>query len=54
LRINERAAKRQPGSFGFKRVVAEWVAKTQSSVADDADLDEAALAGVQAASIFNT
>src|SRR5437588_5762733 len=42
LRINERAAKKQPGQLWIKRVVAEMGGKDAIIVADDADLDEAA------------
>src|SRR3989454_4368044 len=42
LRINERAAKTQPGQLWIKRVVAEMGGKDAIIVADDADLDEAA------------
>jgi 1-pyrroline-5-carboxylate dehydrogenase len=49
LRINERAAKTQPGQLWIKRVVAEMGGKDAIIVADDADLDEAAAGVVQAA-----
>jgi 1-pyrroline-5-carboxylate dehydrogenase len=49
LRINERAAKPQPGQLWIKRVVAEMGGKDAIIVADDADLDEAATGVVQAA-----
>ena len=49
LRINERAAKTQPGQLWIKRVVAEMGGKDAIIVADDADLDEAATGVVQAA-----
>src|SRR5437588_2086238 len=42
LRINERAARTQPGQLWIKRVVAEMGGKDAIIVADDADLDEAA------------
>jgi len=49
LRINERAAKTQPGQLWIKRVVAEMGGKDAIIVAGDADLDEAATGVVQAA-----
>jgi len=49
LRINERAAKAQPGQLWIKRVVAEMGGKDAIIVADDADLDEAATGIVQSA-----
>ena len=49
LRVNERAAKAQPGQLWIKRVVAEMGGKDAIIVADDADLDEAATGVVQAA-----
>jgi len=49
LRINERAAKTPPGQLWIKRVVAEMGGKDAIIVADDANLDEAALAVVQSA-----
>ena len=49
LRINERAAKKQPGQLWIKRVVAEMGGKDAIIVADDADLDEAATGVVQSA-----
>lgn len=49
LRINERAAKAQPGQLWIKRVVAEMGGKDAIIVADDADLDDAATGVVQAA-----
>jgi 1-pyrroline-5-carboxylate dehydrogenase len=49
LRINERAAKAQPGQLWIKRVVAEMGGKDAIIVADDADLDEAATGVVQSA-----
>jgi 1-pyrroline-5-carboxylate dehydrogenase len=49
LRINERAAKTQPGQLWIKRVVAEMGGKDAIIVADDADLDEAATGVVQSA-----
>jgi 1-pyrroline-5-carboxylate dehydrogenase len=49
LRINERAAKVNPGQLWIKRVVAEMGGKDAIVVADDADLDEAATGVVQSA-----
>jgi len=49
LRINERAAKVQDGQIWIKRVVAEMGGKDAIIVADDANLDEAALGIVQSA-----
>src|SRR5215204_4915395 len=49
LRINERAAKVHEGQLWIKRVVAEMGGKDAIVVADDADLDEAALGVVQSA-----
>jgi 1-pyrroline-5-carboxylate dehydrogenase len=49
LRINERAAKPQPGQLWIKRVVAEMGGKDAIIVADDANLAEAALGVVQSA-----
>ena len=49
LHINEHAAKTQPGQIWIKRVVAEMGGKDAIIVADDADLDSAALGVVQAA-----
>jgi len=49
LRINERAARTQPGQLWIKRVVAEMGGKDAIIVADDADLDEAATGVVQSA-----
>jgi len=49
LRINERAARTQPGQLWIKRVVAEMGGKDAIIVAGDADLDEAATGVVQAA-----
>src|SRR5438874_3834238 len=49
LRINERAAKTQPGQLWVKRVVAEMGGKDAIIVADDADLEEAATGVVQSA-----
>jgi len=49
LRINERAAKGQPGQLWLKRVVAEMGGKDAIIVADDANLDEAATGVVQSA-----
>jgi len=50
LRINERAAKTNPGQIWIKRVIAEMGGKDAILVADDADVDAAA-AGI-AASAF--
>jgi 1-pyrroline-5-carboxylate dehydrogenase len=49
LRINERAARAQPGQLWIKRVVAEMGGKDAIIVADDANLDEAATGVVQSA-----
>jgi 1-pyrroline-5-carboxylate dehydrogenase len=49
LRINERAARKQPGQLWIKRVVAEMGGKDAIVVADDADLEEAATGVVQSA-----
>jgi 1-pyrroline-5-carboxylate dehydrogenase len=49
LRINERAARTQPGQLWIKRVVAEMGGKDAIIVAEDADLDEAATGVVQSA-----
>src|SRR6185503_17858305 len=49
LRINERAAKTQPGQLWIKRVVAEMGGKDAIIVDADTDLDEAATGVVQAA-----
>src|SRR5260221_7953948 len=49
LRINERAAKTPPSQLWIKRVVAEMGGKDAIIVADDANLDEAALGVVQSA-----
>ena len=49
LRINERAAKVQDGQIWIKRVVAEMGGKDAIIVADDANLDDAALGIVQSA-----
>jgi 1-pyrroline-5-carboxylate dehydrogenase len=49
LRINERAAKVQEGQLWIKRVVAEMGGKDAIVVADDANLDDAALGIVQSA-----
>jgi 1-pyrroline-5-carboxylate dehydrogenase len=49
LRINERAARPQPGQIWIKRVIAEMGGKDAIIVADDAKIDEAALGLVQAA-----
>src|SRR5882672_8630916 len=49
LRINERAAKVQDGQIWIKRVVAEMGGKDAIIVAEDANLDDAALGIVQAA-----
>jgi 1-pyrroline-5-carboxylate dehydrogenase len=49
LRINERAAKAQPGQIWIKRVVAEMGGKDAIVVAADANLEEAATGIVQSA-----
>lgn len=49
LHINEEAAKARPGQIWIKRVVAEMGGKDAIVVADDADLDSAAVGIVQAA-----
>ncbi|MFY8000841.1 MAG: L-glutamate gamma-semialdehyde dehydrogenase [Candidatus Kapaibacteriota bacterium] len=49
LRINERAAKTQPGQLWIKRVVAEMGGKDATVVADDADIDAAVKGTVAAA-----
>ena len=49
LRINERAAKTQPGQIWIKRVVAEMGGKDAIIVAADANLEEAATGIVQSA-----
>src|SRR5215204_4834088 len=49
LRINERAAKTQPGQVWIKRVVAEMGGKDAIIVAADANLEEAATGIVQSA-----
>jgi len=49
LHIYEEAAKHRPGQKWMKRVVAEMGGKDAIIVADDADLDSAALGTVQAA-----
>jgi 1-pyrroline-5-carboxylate dehydrogenase len=49
LRINERAAKAQPGQLWIKRVVAEMGGKDAIIVDADTDLDEAATGVVQSA-----
>lgn len=49
LRINERASKVNEGQVWIKRVVAEMGGKDAIIVADDADLDAAALGVVQSA-----
>lgn len=49
LHINEEAAKPRPGQIWIKRVVAEMGGKDAIVVADDADLDSAAVGVVQAA-----
>ena len=49
LHINEQAAKTRDGQIWIKRVVAEMGGKDAIVVADDADLDSAALGTVQAA-----
>jgi 1-pyrroline-5-carboxylate dehydrogenase len=49
LRVNERAAKVQEGQLWIKRVVAEMGGKDAIIVADDANLDDAAMGIVQSA-----
>jgi 1-pyrroline-5-carboxylate dehydrogenase len=49
LHINEEAAKTRPGQIWIKRVIAEMGGKDAIIVADDADLDAAALGVVQSA-----
>jgi 1-pyrroline-5-carboxylate dehydrogenase len=49
LHINEEAAKTREGQIWIKRVVAEMGGKDAIVVADDADLESAALGAVQAA-----
>lgn len=49
LHINEQAAKPREGQIWIKRVVAEMGGKDAIVVADDADLDSAAMGAVQAA-----
>ncbi|HEX8069989.1 MAG TPA: L-glutamate gamma-semialdehyde dehydrogenase [Pyrinomonadaceae bacterium] len=49
LRINERAAKHQPGQIWIKRVVAEMGGKDAIIVDSDTDLDDAAAGVVQSA-----
>jgi 1-pyrroline-5-carboxylate dehydrogenase len=49
LRINERAAKVQEGQLWIKRVIAEMGGKDAIVVADDANLDDAAMGIVQSA-----
>jgi 1-pyrroline-5-carboxylate dehydrogenase len=49
LRINERAAKTQEGQLWIKRVVAEMGGKDAIIVAEDANLDDAAMGIVQSA-----
>jgi 1-pyrroline-5-carboxylate dehydrogenase len=49
LHINEEAAKTRPGQIWIKRVVAEMGGKDAIIVADDADLDSAAVGIVQSA-----
>ena len=49
LRINERAAKAQPGQLWIKRVVAEMGGKDAIIVAADANLEDAATGVVQSA-----
>jgi len=49
LHINEQAAKPRPGQIWIKRVVAEMGGKDAIVVADDGDIDAAALGAVQAA-----
>lgn len=53
LRINERAARAQPGQIWIKRVIAEMGGKDSILVADDADLDEAAAGVVSSAFGFS-
>src|SRR5260370_32058775 len=52
LRINERAAKTQPGQLWIKRVVAEMGGKDAIIVAADANLEEAATGVVQSAFVY--
>lgn len=49
LHINEEAAKTRPGQIWIKRVIAEMGGKDAIVVADDADIDAAAVGAVQAA-----
>lgn len=49
LHINEEASKTRPGQIWIKRVIAEMGGKDAIVVADDADLDSAALGVVQSA-----
>jgi 1-pyrroline-5-carboxylate dehydrogenase len=49
LRVNERAARTQPGQIWIKRVVAEMGGKDAIIVEQDANLDEAATGVVQSA-----
>lgn len=49
LRIQERAAKLQPGQRQCKRVIAEMGGKNATIIDDDADLDEAVLGALYAA-----
>jgi 1-pyrroline-5-carboxylate dehydrogenase len=49
LRINERAAKTQPGQIWMKRVIAEMGGKDATIVADDANIDDAVKGTVAAA-----
>lgn len=49
LHINEEAAKSRPGQIWIKRVIAEMGGKDAIVVADDGDIDAAALGTVQAA-----
>lgn len=49
LRINEQAAKTREGQIWIKRVIAEMGGKDAIIVADDADLDSAALGAAQSA-----
>lgn len=53
LHINEQAAKTREGQIWIKRVIAEMGGKDAIIVADDADLDSAALGATQAAFGFS-